>query len=54
MGGKPSPELRKANKNGSLGRTELVEAANLEEAIAIAKHRNPDCVVMRQGSSKLG
>jgi len=41
---------RSANRNGALGRTDLVEAASLEEALAIVRGRHSNCTAMPEGS----
>jgi hypothetical protein len=48
-----SKNAQSANRNGALGRTDLVEADSLEEALAIAQSRHSDCTVMTEGSGPI-
>ena len=48
-----SANARSANRNGALGRTDLVEASSLEEALAIVQGRHSNCSVMPEGSEKV-
>ena len=36
-----------------LGRYELIEAHDIEEAVEITQRRFPDCTVMREGSERI-
>lgn len=36
-----------------LGRYELIEAHDIEEAVEITQGRFPDCTVMREGSERI-
>ena len=48
-----SANAQSANCNGALGRTDLVEASNLEDALAIVQGRHSNCTVMPEGSEKV-
>jgi hypothetical protein len=48
-----SRNAQSANRNGALGRTDLVEAASLEDALAIAQSRHSNCTVMPEGCRKI-
>jgi hypothetical protein len=48
-----SKNAQSANRAGALGRTDLVEACSLEEAVAIAGRRHSNCTVMAEGSQKI-
>ena len=49
-----SANAQSANRNGALGgRTVLVEASSLEEALAIVQGRHSNCSVMPEGSKKV-
>jgi len=45
-----SKNARSADRNGALGRNDLVEAECLEEALATAQVRHSGCTVMPEGS----
>jgi len=51
--GELSANARSANRNGALGRTDLVEASSLEEALAIVQGRHSNCTAMPEGSGKV-
>ena len=42
-----------ASGGRSVGRCELIEAHDMEEAVQIAQGRYPDCTVMREGSERI-
>lgn len=44
---------RPAIRNRSVGRSELIEAHHIEEAVEITQRRYPDCTVMREGTEKV-
>jgi len=46
-----SKNARSANRNGALGRNDLVEAESLEDALATAQVRHGGCTVMPEGSA---
>ena len=48
-----SQNARTANRNGALGRSDLVEASSLEDALAIAQRRHSNCTVMPEGSGEI-
>ena len=48
-----SANARSANRNGALGRTDLVEAFSLEEALAIVQGRHSNCTAMPERSEKV-
>jgi hypothetical protein len=48
-----SKNAQSANRSGALGRTDLVEADSLEEALAIAQRRHSHCTVMPEGSEEI-
>ena len=48
-----SKNAQSANRDGALGRTDLVEAGSLEDALAIAQRRHVNCTVMPEGSDKV-
>lgn len=50
----PTEQAIEANAAGSLGRTEIVEAKNLKEAMAIVAARHPDCVVIEDACGRIG
>jgi hypothetical protein len=52
--GEPTARANKANEDGSLGRTEFVEAANKAEAAKIVERMHPGCVVIRESVDKVG
>jgi hypothetical protein len=37
----------------SIGRSELIEAHDIEEAVQITQRRYPDCTVMREGTERI-
>lgn len=49
-----SRNARSANRDGSLGRSDLMEAESVEEAAAILESRHPDCTAMAEGSEWIG
>src|SRR5438270_4125654 len=42
-----------ASDGRSIGRCELIEAHDIEEAVQIAQRRYPDCTVMRESSERI-
>lgn len=42
-----------ADHRDSLGRYELIEAHDMEEAVKITQRRYPHCTVMREGSERI-
>ena len=52
--GELSKNAQSANRNGSLGRSDLVEAESLEEAMALVQRRHSKCTVMAEGSERIG
>ena len=48
-----SKNARSANRNGALGRSDLVEADNLEAALALVRQRHERCTVMPEGSARI-
>jgi hypothetical protein len=48
-----SANARSANREGALSRTDLVEAASFEEALALVQGRHSNCSVMPEGSEKV-
>lgn len=48
-----SANARAANRNGALGRTDVIEAANLDEAFAIVRGRHSNCTIMPEGSEEV-
>jgi hypothetical protein len=49
-----SKNARSANRDGSLGRSDLIEADSVEDAVAILEGRHPDCTAMRERSERMG
>jgi len=48
-----STNAQAGNRDGSLGRSDIVEAKNLEEAMAIVQRRHANCTVMAEGSARI-
>lgn len=48
-----STNAQAGNRDGSLGRSDIVEAKNLEEAMAIVQGRHANCTVMAEGSARI-
>jgi hypothetical protein len=51
--GESSRHTHWASAGRSIGRCELIEAHDMEEAVQIAERRYPDCTVMREGSERI-
>ena len=46
-------DMRAANGRRSIGRCELIEAHEIEEAVQITQRLYPDCTVMREGCERI-
>ncbi len=44
----------RGGKGENPGRTDLIKARNLEQAIRLAQTEHPSCTVMRSGSNRIG
>jgi hypothetical protein len=53
-GGELSAATKKAHSEGRLGRTEIIPANTEVEAIRRVEEMHPDCVVMREGTGRIG
>jgi hypothetical protein len=45
--------VHSALHRNSIGRFEMIEAHDMEEAVQITQRRYPDCTVMREGSERI-
>jgi hypothetical protein len=50
----PSQRAKEANKDGSLGKTDIVHAKNKEQAADLAEQKNPGYVAIRDATERLG
>lgn len=51
--GKTRQYAHSAANRDSIGRFEMIEAHDIEEAVQITQRRYPDCTVMREGSERI-
>jgi hypothetical protein len=49
-----SKNARSANRDGSLGRSDLIDANSIQEAVAILESRHPDCSAMPERGERIG
>lgn len=49
-----SAEVLAAHRDGKLGRTEFIEASNLNEAMNMVRKKHPGFTVLADGSGRIG